>query len=302
MLNNKKCLLKDDVSSANICFRILLIVISIWGCNTTAVAQSAVTGMKANGRIMNSGDTVNVCIGSRILYESLAQGSLTWQFNLGSPAIGSGASNFNITYNTPGIDSTIQTAVSGIDTVKMFVIIKVNDLKPKANFTYVQTDSCGNIPIVFNSSNSISNADPLSYRWTFETGKTSNIANPSHQFLNATGASGTQPYPVKLVVTNALNCADSITQTVTVKRIPDASLGNADPNEINGPYDYNGTLTFARCVSSASYAFKFRNNSTTAGINTRYKINWAMALLIVRLQTGLLLTLLHTTIPLGSIL
>ena len=49
-------------------------------CVHGALAQAPVTGIKANGKIMNAGDTINICIGTTIFYESLAQnGTVNWQ-------------------------------------------------------------------------------------------------------------------------------------------------------------------------------------------------------------------------------
>jgi len=251
----------------SICF---IALISFTG---KANAQAPVTGMKANGKILNAGDTINVCVGGRISYENLAQnGTIKWQFNLGSPTNGTGTGPFSVFYNTAGIDSTLQTVVSGLDTANMYVIVKVNDKKPTPSFTFTQSDSCGNIPIQFSSNGSSGNPDPLTYKWIFGDGGTDTSANPSYSFLNATGSTGTQPYAVKLIVANSLNCSDSISKTITVKKIPDASLDNPD-NSV-GFYPYNGVPTFAKCTNIPSYFFQFKNNSATLSINTSYKINW----------------------------
>ncbi|HEX8357762.1 MAG TPA: PKD domain-containing protein, partial [Segetibacter sp.] len=147
-------------------------------------AQEAVTGMKVYGKIVNSGDTVQVCVGGQVAYENSAQGqSVRWQFNLGTPASGAQGSFYNVRYTREGIDSTIQTVISGLDTAKMFVIVKVNNQKPRPAFSFTQPDSCGNIPIAFNSLGSAGNPDIIKYKWDFGDGSTDTIPNPSHQFL-----------------------------------------------------------------------------------------------------------------------
>lgn len=251
-------------------FLFLLLITSQQSLN----AQAPTAGMKANGKIMNAGDTINVCIGNRIVYEGLAQGgTVSWKFHLGNPPSATGNGTYSVLYSTAGIDSTIQTVISNLDTASMYVIVKVNDQKPKADFTFTHPDSCGNVAVSFNSSSSSGNPDPLTYSWNFgDTSGTSTAANPSYQFLKATGAAGNQSYNVKLVVTNPLGCSDSITKPVVVKRIPDATLGN--PDNAVGFYPYNGVQTFARCVNSPGYFFSFTNKSSTLPINTSYKINW----------------------------
>ncbi len=83
---------------------------------------------------------------------------------------------------------------------------------------------------------------------------------------------GITTYPVKLVVTNLFGCKDSVTQTVTVRNVPDAAVGNADAAISFGTF--NGVPTFRRCATIPTYTFSFVNQSTTTGINTSYNISW----------------------------
>jgi gliding motility-associated-like protein len=231
-----------------------------------------VPGFKANGRPMNQGDTVTICVGGTIVYESTAQTGYTamnWRFRNGTPTTGN--SGFQtIYYATPGIDSTVQVLTQGNDEASIYIFVRVNETKPTANFSFAPNGECGDIPVVFTNS---STGNGLSYLWSFGDALTSNQTNPSHQFLTATGASGTQNFNVKLVVTNDQVCKDSVTKVVTVKRIPDASLGNGRPSEvIYGPF--NGEQTFRRCENTASYEFRFTNGSTTTAIISQWTIHW----------------------------
>ena len=56
------------------------------------VHAQVVAGIRANGRIIEHGDTINVCKGSTITYLSAAQGSfnITWRFNGGTPNTAAG--------------------------------------------------------------------------------------------------------------------------------------------------------------------------------------------------------------------
>ncbi|MCW3108048.1 MAG: domain containing protein, partial [Segetibacter sp.] len=273
--NNKQgktCLL----SYVQKCFPIVFCLIVMLVIDVPSVySQSPVPGFKVNGQIVNKGDTIDVCIGSQIIYESTASNNsgVRWIFENGKPATSTSNSFVTVLYDTAAIDSTIQTVFNSTDTSSMYIFVRVNNQKPVPTFTYTQTDSCGNVPILFNSGGSVGNPDPLSYKWSFGDGGTDTVANPSYQFLNATGTSGTQSYPIKLLVTNSLNCSDSITKTVVVKKIPDASLGNGD-TEVSGPFLYNGQQTFSRCTNIPSYTFSFINSSKTTSINNTYTINW----------------------------
>jgi PKD repeat protein len=239
-------------------------------CSYIVMAQS-VPGIRANGVIRNTGDTITVCQGTSIVYQSVATGAsvISWRFNLGSPAIGSGAGNIAVTYNTVGVDSTIQVVSAGPQRDSMYIFVRVSNERPTAAYTFAPDNVCGNIPINFTNG---STGNGLSYVWNYGDGNTSTLTNPSYQFLNAIGPSGTTTYSVKLVVTNQVGCKDSVTRTVTVGRVPDASIGNAEPTVTFGPF--NGVPTFRKCNNIPFSVFAFTNQSTTIATNTQYTIKW----------------------------
>ncbi len=235
-------------------------------------ANAQVTaGLSANGRVMIHGDTINVCRGSTITYESVAQGSslINWQFNNGAPGTMAGAGPFNITYNVNGYDTTYQWVGSGAFADSMFIIVRVADEKPVAGFDFSPDNVCGNETIQF--TNTTVNGAPFSFVWYFGDNSTSVDMSPTHQYLDAVGT-GTQNFPVKLVVTNANTCVDSITHNVTIRSVPDASMANADPAVTVGTY--MDTVSFRTCNNEASYVFSFTNNSSTIPVNSVYLIKW----------------------------
>src|SRR5215510_13221541 len=85
--------------------------------------SQVIAGIRANGRIMVHGDTINVCKGSSITYISAAQGSLNiyWRFNSGSPSTASGIGPFSVTYDTLGYDTTFQKVVGGAFSDSTFI-------------------------------------------------------------------------------------------------------------------------------------------------------------------------------------
>lgn len=84
---------------------------------------------------------------------------------------------------------------------------------PKAEF-FILPDSVIRIPdYSFNFSNK-STGNPVKFKWDFGDGKTSDIANPAHTYLD------TGTYKVKLLVTNADGCTDLIVHKAKVAGVP----------------------------------------------------------------------------------
>lgn len=130
---------------------------------------------------------------------------------------------------------------------------------PTAGFTFIANNVCANVPVAFTNT---SVGSGLTYQWNFGDpgsggSNTSNLPNPTHLF-NATG-SGTQNFNVTLVVTNANGCSASITQTVTIRQIPEPGL--LDP--VADMKNCDGT-NFSMTVF----------NTTTGGSNSNYTIQW----------------------------
>ena len=246
-----------------------LVVSLLWGFASDA---QVIAGIRANGKVLKNGDTINVCRGGGILYQSTAQGTMNinWQFNSGLPSSRTGIGPFSIFYNTVGYDTTFQFIGTGVFTDSMYIIVNVSDVKPKASFNFSPDNVCGNETILFTNTSSI--GEPLKYTWTFGDGTTSKETDPSHQFLSAVGMPGLQSFPVKLVVNNINACADSVSRNITIRKVPDAAIGNADPTVIFEPF--NGNPTFKKCNNIPSYTFKFNNQSTTPANNASYNINW----------------------------
>lgn len=240
-------------------------------CLPALVQAQVIAGIRANGKIMNNGDTLRVCQGSTVTYQSVGIGSVNieWKFQGGTPATGTGINPLPVQYNTPGFDTTWQKITGGGFSDSMFLIVQVSSEKPVVNFNFSPDNVCGNIPISFSN---LSTGNQLSYIWTFSPQGTSVETDPVYPFLEAVGPPGTQTFPVKLVATNFYGCKDSVTKTVTVKRVPDAAMGNADPDVNFGIF--NGIPTFKRCSNIPSYTFTFTKASTTPGSITSYRIQW----------------------------
>ncbi len=237
-----------------------------------SAVEAQVAGMRVNGRIVAQGDTVNVCRGNSLIYQNTSFGasSVQWRFDLGSPSSSTSSTTETVLYNSNGVDSTMLTVTNGLNRDSMYIYVRVNDEKPIVNWNFSPDDVCGNIPIVFSNS---STGNRNTYLWDFKDGSTTSTVNPSHQFLTAIGNSGSQVFNVSLIATNFYGCRDSLVKPVTIKRIPDASIGNADPGVTYIP----ATSTFKVCTNTPSYLFQFLNLSTTTSSNVTYTIKWGDA-------------------------
>ncbi len=109
----------------------------------------------------------------------------------------------------------------------------------------------------------------LSYTWDFGDSNSgsnniSTATNPSHTFSSAIG-SATSTFSATLTTQNASKCSSKLSQTITVKQIPDASIA-----------DYTSATPFTNC-GSASFNLLINNISTTKTYNTNYRIDWGDA-------------------------
>ncbi|HLG39451.1 MAG TPA: PKD domain-containing protein, partial [Chitinophagaceae bacterium] len=240
---------------------------------TNSGHAQVIAGIRANGKIMVHGDTINVCNGSSVTYLSAAQGSLfiDWRFTDGGVSTtATGIGPITITYTTNGYDTAFQKVTGGAFSDSTFIIVYVSDIYPAAGYTFSPDNVCGNEVIQF--TNTSTTGEPLTYLWNFADASTGSVQHPTHQFLTATGLPGTQIFQVDLIVSNVYGCKDSITQPVTIKKVPDASIGNADPLVTFGLF--NGISAFKKCNNIPYYNFKFLNLSSTIAINVSYTIHW----------------------------
>jgi PKD repeat protein len=120
--------------------------------------------------------------------------------------------------NTAGFLGSILPAASGFAaTWSCQIITEV----PTAQFTQSQANPCSST-IAFNST---ATQYPNSWQWNFGDGTTSNLANPTHTYLN----NGT--YSVTLEACNIIGCSEVATQTVLIDDL--ISVDFSSPPSIN---------------------------------------------------------------------
>ncbi len=159
------------------------------------------------------------------------------------------------TYNTAGNYTVTLLVTDSLGcTDSLTKVAYVSARKPRADFTINDTSACGGQQILF--TNTTVGTAPFTTLWSFGNGATSTVTQP----LYAYSAAGS--YNVKLVVTDAAGCKDSITKTpaVTVTR-PVASFSVSDSQAICPPLLAQFTNTSTNGASS--YSWNFNNGSTS---------------------------------------
>ncbi len=135
------------------------------------------------------------------------------------------------------------------DTV--YKTVKVYD-KPFVNFGIIGNKVCTNI--LFRDSSIIKQAPAAAaYKWSFGDGTFSTSKNPSHVYTTSGN------FNIKLVITQASGCKDSLTKVLTViGPYPTASINVVTPN------CKSKTISFAPGSSYYSYLWNFGDLNTLA--------------------------------------
>ncbi|GAT62636.1 PKD domain-containing protein [Paludibacter jiangxiensis] len=174
----------------------------------------------------------------------------------------------NVPTSTPGISTYTLKKVTDkdnnpVDISSQAVTVNVY-ANPTVDFAFTDNQCTGN-GVLFTPS--APGTGSYKYSWNFGDGSTSSESNPSHTFM-AFG-SYTQNFDVKLTVTdNGTTCSQISTKTISVNKIPDASL-TSDKTSTT----FNGIQTFKTCSNSTT-EITFTNLSTTPAINSTYEIIW----------------------------
>ncbi len=159
------------------------------------------------------------CDGDGVIFNNLSSStdpivSYNWDFGDGNS---SNQENPQHTYSTSGsydVVLTVTTANCSSD-ITMSVSIAAG---AGASFTASSIEGCSPLTVDFN--NTSVNAD--SYNWYMGDGSQTSIESPSNTFYNNTNIP--QQFTVALYTNNAMGCADTIQQVITVNPIPNANF------------------------------------------------------------------------------
>ena len=169
------------------------------GCADTLTKYNFIDITPPVGAFSTS-DTIGCTLPYEIFFtdQSIGADSWLWEFGDGTSSTDQNPSHV---YNNPGsyvVNLTVENAASGCE----YKLDKVLDILPiETDFDADSKEGC--YPMTINFQDLSLNA--VSWLWDFGDGNTSTLADPQHVY--------TQPgkYSVKLKITNALGCADSLT-------------------------------------------------------------------------------------------
>lgn len=177
----------------------------------------------------------NACVGVPFTFFSSSTGTAIkyfWDFGDGGTSTASSPSHAYASTGTYSVSLVVTDALGCKDTMSKPASVIVNG-RPTASFTMDDTIAvCP--PLIVNFTNTSTGA--VRYNWSFGTGATSTIQNPSNTY--------TQPkvYTVRLIATNAAGCSDTVYGRVRI-------LG------------YDGTLTYTPLTGCAPLTVQFQANN-----------------------------------------
>jgi len=218
------------------------------------------------GQSITANGPTSFCQGKNVILSVQgAPAGATFQWQNNGANIGVTAASFTAT--TSGNYGVVVSTAGNPDTTYGPVAITVFS-KPVVNFTFSPNNQCGTTPISFTNT---STGNGITYKWDFgdpasDANNESTNANPTHHFVGPSG-NGAQSFTVKLVVTTADGCSDSISKTVAVSS--PSTILSGPPTKI-----YNGQTYFTQCSSQTTATFTFFNTSLNNTSNTNFRIVW----------------------------
>ncbi|RYZ29216.1 MAG: PKD domain-containing protein, partial [Chitinophagaceae bacterium] len=233
-------------------FSVSLITISSNGCRDTLKKDSL---FNFNNIITSFTAPDSVCTGDAVNLSNTSSSPATttiWNFGDGTT---NSTTNAIKTFTTPG-DYTIRLTQSyGACSDSAIRVVRVKP-RPKADFSPDKSAFC-QTPATVNFTNISSNAG--FYQWFFGDGSTSTQQSPSHTFTTYGS------FTVKLLVTSANGCTDSMTKQVVISK-PTISF-NGLPKEGCIPYGANFSAAINSSETVASYLWSFGDGGTSNAVN-----------------------------------
>jgi gliding motility-associated-like protein len=243
----------SHVYSAAGSYSVTLIAQSSLGCVDTLVRNNAVTIRDVQSAFTGPD---SVCANQQVLFintsNPLPTNASVWDFGDGT------SSNTPVkAWGTPGVYQVQLINNYGTCTDTVTRPIRVLAL-PVANFTANDSIDC-EAPFTVNFQDLSTGG--VSWRWDFGDGGTSTQQNPVHTYT----ANG--QYTVKLVVTNASGCRDSLIKTQYIRIVrPVVNMGGV-PVEGCIPYTFVPTANVTAIDGVASYLWDFGDGNTSTAQN-----------------------------------
>ena len=197
------------------------------------------------------------CVNQEIHFNDLSSGNSTinaWEWDFGDGVGVLHTQNPTYTYNSTGTYN-VSLTVTDVEGCSNYTdtLLSVETV-PTAQFA---TDSVcfGNLTPFTDLSNGNGSAI-TSWNWSFGDGNSSTQQNTQNHY-NASGS-----YNVQLIVSNAANCADTITEPVFVKPSPQANYSFS--NVCDGHNMNFQDLSISNSINISSWAWNFGDGSTSS--------------------------------------
>lgn len=142
--------------------------------------------------------------------------------------------------------------------------IQINFVAPPfANFS--GTSVCEGLSNVFTDFSLPGSGVLTNWSWRFQTGQTSNIQNPIHNFVTPGS------YPVELIVTNSNGCKDTVSISVSVfdKPVADFTSANSCPNN-QVTVAFTDASTSSETINYWFYDFGGQGSAAMANVSQQF--------------------------------
>lgn len=188
----------------------------------------------------------NGCVNTSISFtNNSATGSYLWDFGNGYASTATSPSH---TYTSAGTYTATLKVTNSFGCENSVAKSVTIHAQPVAAFT--NADGCVQKSVAFTNTSS----GATTYGWTFGDAGTSSAANPTHAYSNAGS------YTVTLTATNANNCSNKVSRSITIHANPSVAFTASDA--CNG-----NMVNFSNTSSDGVNNWNFGNGATSAAKN-----------------------------------
>ncbi|WP_338094802.1 PKD domain-containing protein [Methanorbis furvi] len=226
----------------------LLLVLGLVAVGVVSAAELTITG------------PTTAKVGEKVIFSVTQGDNVTYSWTIDG-ANGKNGASFEKTFDSAG-KYTVKVTASGTNVSSEGS--KEITIKPVASFTASKESGETPLNVTFTGSP----ASDVTYLWTFESGKTSDKANPTYSFTTA------KKYYVSLVVTQNGITSDAYTKEITAtektKIVPETKINEVSPKTGTAPLKVTFKAT-ATNSDSVRWEFGDEKSATTAETTHTYE-------------------------------
>ncbi|PCJ82012.1 MAG: hypothetical protein COA49_03355 [Bacteroidetes bacterium] len=221
--------------------------------NTSIYSQT--TQIKVGGVLKNDGDTINICFGESLLFNSDTNGffspSYDWTFSNGSP----NSSVFNqetVNYNTSGIQLVSLVVSDTVNSDSAWVYIYVLDSIIPSSINSAQVICYNTAPLDLTRTDAVGADSTFTYDWEWSANGTSGWTSTGQSGLTYSPGLLTAQRWFRVKVLNSLCSVTKYSNIIDVFVREDISAGNITPAFIQICYNTSTPLTLNNTVGGDS--------------------------------------------------